>query len=102
MLILKAHAILHKVERFKVILDEAQRVAEHLDDPKICTFLDECRYINDTDIALKKRTQSVDSMSVRKRRSKGSMNSSHRSSQVSELSDNVVSVTDIQAPLNEK
>ncbi|XP_046802866.1 uncharacterized protein LOC124418935 [Lucilia cuprina] len=82
MLIVKAHAVLHKIERGKEALDEAFVVAQRLKSNKLCSFIEICRAINDQEISLKKRTQSVDSM--RKRRSRTSLSS--RYSQQSKLS----------------
>ena len=73
MLICKAHAVLHKIERGKEALDEAYSVAQNLKSAEICSFLDVCRVINDNEISLKKRTQSQES--VRKRRSRLSISS---------------------------
>lgn len=81
MLIVKSHAVLHKIERGKEALDEAFVIAQRLKSPKLCSFIEICRAINEQEISLKKRTQSVDSM--RKRRSRSSI-ISHNSQQSSE------------------
>ena len=73
MLIAKSHAILHKIERSKVILEEAYNIAQHLKSYEICNFIELCRNINDEEIAMKKRTQSMESF--RKRRSRQSISS---------------------------
>ncbi|KAM7348280.1 presidents-cup [Cochliomyia hominivorax] len=82
MLIVKAHAVLHKIERGKEALDEAFAIAQRLKSPKLCSFIEICRALNDQEISLKKRTQSLDSM--RKRRSRSSITS--RLSQQSRIS----------------
>ncbi|XP_065364632.1 uncharacterized protein p-cup [Calliphora vicina] len=78
MLIVKAHAVLHKIERGKEALDEAFIIAQRLKSDKLCSFIEIGRAINEQEISLKKRTQSVDSM--RKRRSRSSI-MSHYSQQ---------------------
>ncbi|XP_053947690.1 uncharacterized protein LOC128856416 [Anastrepha ludens] len=83
LLICKAQAVLHKVERTKEILDEAYAVAKILNSPDLIYFVDSCRQMNDAEISMKKRTQSMES--VRRRRSKASIES--RLSQVSQPSD---------------
>ncbi|XP_054730577.1 uncharacterized protein LOC129239244 [Anastrepha obliqua] len=83
LLICKAQAVLHKVERTKEILDEAYAVAKILNSPDLIYFVDSCRQMNDAEISMKKRTQSMES--VRRRRSKASLES--RLSQVSQPSD---------------
>uniref|UniRef100_A0A1A9WEQ4 Uncharacterized protein n=1 Tax=Glossina brevipalpis TaxID=37001 RepID=A0A1A9WEQ4_9MUSC len=80
MLIVKAHAVLHKIERGKEALDEAFTLCMRLKTPELCAFIEICRAINDEEISMKKRTQSVDSM--RKRRSRLSV-TSHLSSKTS-------------------
>lgn len=80
MLIVKAHAVLHKIERGKEALDEAFALCMRLKSPELCAFIEICRAINDEEISMKKRTQSVDS--VRKRRSRLSVGS-HLSSKTS-------------------
>lgn len=67
MLIVKAHAVLHKIERCKEALEEAFNLAQRLQSAKLCSFLEICRAINEQEISLKKRNQSLES--VRKRRS---------------------------------
>ncbi|XP_067639680.1 outer dynein arm-docking complex subunit 4-like [Eurosta solidaginis] len=79
LLICKSHAVLHKVERAKEILDEAYGVAKILNSPELTSFIDSCRQMNEAELSLKKRTQSSDSM--RRRRSKMSLSSQY--SQVS-------------------
>lgn len=73
MVICKSHAFLHKVERFKDVLEEATSVSKLLKSPKIAAFLEKCTVLNNTEYDLKKRTQSQDS--VRKLRSKQSLGS---------------------------
>lgn len=81
-LICKSHAVLHKVERAKEILDEALVVANSLNSPALVGFVENCRVMNEAELSLKKRTQSMES--VRRRKSKISLES--RNSQLSQQS----------------
>lgn len=74
MLIVKAHAVLHKIERGKEALDEAYLITIRLKSPRLCSFIEICRSINDEELSMKKRTQSIES--IRKRRSHISLVSS--------------------------
>ena len=71
MLIVKSHAVLHKIERCKEALDEAFAIAERLKSQELCAFIEICRALNEEEISRKKRTQSMESM--RKRRSRSSI-----------------------------
>ncbi|XP_075154893.1 presidents-cup [Haematobia irritans] len=73
MLIVKAYAVLHKVERAKEALDEAMAIAVRLRSQQLRSFIDFCQALNEEEIALKKRNQSVES--IRKRRSRVSLGS---------------------------
>uniref|UniRef100_A0A1I8NRD2 Uncharacterized protein n=1 Tax=Stomoxys calcitrans TaxID=35570 RepID=A0A1I8NRD2_STOCA len=85
MLIVKAHAALHKLESGKEALKEAMPIVKRLAIPKLCSFIDFCHDLNEQEIALKKSSQSMDSM--RKRRSRASI-SSRNSSQSKNGSEN--------------
>lgn len=65
------------MERAKEILDEAYTVAQALNSKALLTFVDNCRHMNDAELSLKKRSQSMES--VRKRRSKVSLDSDRNS-----------------------
>uniref|UniRef100_A0A034VLM3 Uncharacterized protein n=1 Tax=Bactrocera dorsalis TaxID=27457 RepID=A0A034VLM3_BACDO len=77
LLICKSHAVLHKVERGRDALNEAYDCATLLKSDELLHFIDVCRVSIETEISLKKRAQSVDS--VRRRKSRSSIVSSHLS-----------------------
>lgn len=77
LLICKSHAVLHKVERGRDALNEAYECAALLKSEELLHFIDVCRVSIETEISMKKRAQSVDS--VRRRKSRSSIASSHLS-----------------------
>lgn len=77
LLICKSHAVLHKVERGSDALNEAYECATLLKSDELLHFIDLCRVSIETEISLKKRAQSIDS--VRRRKSRSSLVSSHLS-----------------------
>uniref|UniRef100_W8AVF9 Uncharacterized protein n=1 Tax=Ceratitis capitata TaxID=7213 RepID=W8AVF9_CERCA len=86
LLICKSHAVLHKVERGRDALNEAYECAERLKCGELMHFIDLCRVSVETEISLKKRTQSFDS--VRRRKSRLSVGGSSHMSQYSSGSAN--------------
>lgn len=89
MLIVKAHAVLHKIERAKEALEEALVITARLDSPQLCSFIDFCLAINEEEIAMKKRSQSVES--IRKRRSRFSLGSRNSMQSKNSTEDNETS-----------
>ncbi|XP_061397899.1 uncharacterized protein LOC133333604 [Musca vetustissima] len=89
MLIVKAHAALHKIERGKEALEEALSVAQRLHNARLCSFIEFCLAINEEEIALKKRSQSLES--VRKRRSRVSLGSRYSMQSKNSTEDNAPS-----------
>ncbi|KAH8238445.1 hypothetical protein KR032_006945 [Drosophila birchii] len=59
MLMAKSHAVLHKYERQKEVLNYAYDLAADLKSPRLCIFIELCRMLNRDYITLRKMAQLV-------------------------------------------
>ncbi|KAH8287064.1 hypothetical protein KR054_001745 [Drosophila jambulina] len=61
----KSHAVLHKYERQKEVLNYAYDLAAELKSPRLCIFIELCRMLNRDYLTLRKMTQLVTNKRLR-------------------------------------
>ncbi|KAH8303207.1 uncharacterized protein r-cup [Drosophila kikkawai] len=83
MLMAKSHAVLHKFERQKEVLNFAYELATDLKSPRLCIFIELCRMLNRDYITLRKMTQLVTQKRLRSKISNRSSFLSNASPQYS-------------------